>query len=270
MLSLSIHLVSIFSMILSRTLFLLAFLPFLAVGIASAQEAGVEAEASVEATIETQGPRPMPLKPLDALRRARELQQGINMDARDAREDWRAETRAELQGAEPGERPGIMREAMPERMQIAKNRVASTTALRMKMRAAVQKHAGLIRERFTNAITHLEKFMTRIDSRIEKLSSEGVDVSAVVALQTDAESAIASAKTDTEAVRTYMASVTDESDRDAVKSEIGPLVKAAQESIKEAHATVKAVVKALVDLSKANKPASVEVEADTSASAEIE
>lgn len=252
-------------MILSRTLFLLALLPFLAVGIASAQEAGVEAEASAEATVETRGPRPMPLKPLDALRRAKEAQQNINTNARDARQDWRAETRAELQGAEPGERPGIMREAMPERVQIAKDRFASTSALRLKMKAAVQKHVGLIRERFTNAVGHLEKLMARIDSRITKLGDEGVDVSAVVALQTDAEGAIASAKADIEAVRTYMASVTDESDRATVKSQMEPLVKAAQESIKEAHAAVRTLVKSLVDLTRANKSASVEVEADASA-----
>lgn len=254
-------------MTLSRTLILLALLPFFVVGITSAQETSVEAEASAEATIETQGPRPMPLKPLDALRRAKEVQQGTNMDAREARQDWRAETRVELQGAAPGERRDVMREAVPERMQIAKDRMASTSALRMKMKAAVQRHAGLIRERFTNAITHLEKFMVRIDSRIDKLSAAGVDVSAAVSLQGDAESAIAEAKTDIEAVRTYMAEVTDESDRATVRAQLEPLVKTAQESVREAHAAVRTLVKSLVDLTKANKGASVEVEADASASA---
>lgn len=256
-------------MTLSRALILIALLPFLAVGIVSAQETGVEADTSTETITETQAPapgtRPTPMKPIDALRRAKEVQQGINMDARDARQGWRAETRAELQGAAPGEKRDVMREAMPERMQIAKDRMASTTGLRAKMKAAVQRHAGLIRERFTNAIAHLEKLMERVDSRIEKLSGAGVDVSAVVALQGDAEGAIADAKTNIEAVRSYMAGVTDESDRESVKEEIGSLVKAAQESIKEAHTAVRAVVKALVDLAKANKPApEVETNASTS------
>lgn len=262
-------------MTLSRTLFLATLLPFVAFGIAFAQDTSVEAEVVADVMVETQAPKgpgqkPMPVKPLDALRRAKEQQQNIRENIRDARQDWRAETKAELQGAAPGERKDVMREAMPERMQIAKDRMASTTALRMKMKAAAQKHGGLIRERFSNAIAHLEKFMARIDSRIEKLSDEGVDVSAVVALHADADSAIAQAKADIEAVRTYLSSVTDESDREAVKSEMSTLSKAAQESIKEAHAAVKAVIKALVDLAKANKPASVEVEADVSASTEIE
>lgn len=256
-------------MTLSRAFLLAALLPLLAFGTAFAQDTSVDASASTETSVGTQEPnRRPPVKPLDALRRAKEAGQNIRMDARDARQDWRAETRAELRGAAPGEKRDVMREAMPERMQIAKDRIASTTKLRMKMKDAVQKHAGLIRERFSNAIAHLEKFMTRIDSRIEKLSSQGVDVSAVVALQSDAESAIAQARADIGAVRDYTSTVTDESDREAVKGEISTLVKTAQESIKAAHAAVKALVKAVVDLSKANKPVSAEVEAEASASVE--
>lgn len=253
-------------MTLSRTFLLAALLPLLAAGTAFAQDTGIETEANVGATVETQQPKP--LRPLDALRKAKEAKQDIRTDARDARQDWRADTRAEMQGAAPGEKREALREAMPERMQIAKDRMASTTKLHMKMKESVQKHAGLVRERFSNAIAHLEKFMTRIESRIEKLSGEGVDVSAVVALQTEAESAIAQARADISAVRDYTSTVTDESDREVVKGEISTLVKTAQESIKTAHAAVKAVVKALVDLSKANKPVSTEVEAEASASVE--
>ncbi len=257
-------------MTLSRTFLLAALLPLLTVGTAFAQDTSVEAEASVDATVQTQQPRPLPLRPLDALRKAKEVQQGINMDARDARQDWRAETRAEMQGAAPGEKRDVMREAMPERMQIANDRMASSTALRMKLKASIQRHGGLIRERFSNAIAHLEKFMARIDSRVEKLSSEGIDVSSVIVLQADAEGAIAEAKADIGAVRDYMSGVTDESDREMVKTEAQTLIKAAQESIKEAHAAVKAVIKALVDLSKANRPVSIEAEAEVSASIETQ
>ncbi len=255
-------------MTLSRTFLLAIALPFLAYGIALAQDTGVETETSVEMQAPPPAGSQPPMKPIDALRRAKEAQQGIRTDARDARQDWRAETRAELQGAAPGERPGMMREAGSERMQIAKDRMASTTGLRMKMKAAVDRHAGLIRERFSNAITHLEKLMARIDSRITKLKDEGVDVSAVVALQTDAESAIVSAQADIKAVRDYMSNVTDQSNRETVKAEIEPLIKSAQESIREAHSAVRNLVKSLVDLNKANKSASVEVEASAPASPE--
>jgi S-methylmethionine-dependent homocysteine/selenocysteine methylase len=253
-------------MTLSRTLLLSTTLTLLTFGIALAQDANIE--ASTDASVQTQTSQP--IKPLDALRRAKEMQQGINTDAREARQDWRAETRAEMQDAEPGARSGVMREAMPERMQIAKDRMASTTTLRMKMKALVQRHGGLIRERFTNAITHLEKFMARIDSRVHKLSDEGVDVGAVVTLQTDAEAAITEAKTDIEAVRTYMSSVTDESNRETVKAEIEPLIETAQDSIREAHAAVRAVIKALVELAKTNKEVSAEVEVEANASTSVE
>jgi len=257
-------------MTLSRALLLAALLPLLAFSTVFAEDVSVDAAASTEASADMQNPgtRPLPIKPIDALRRAKEAQRDIRANAQDARQEWRAETRMELQGAAPGEKRDVVREAMPERMQIAKDRIASTTKLRLKMKDAVQKHAGLVRERFSNAIAHLEKFMARIESRVEKLSSQGVDVSAVVALQSDAESAIAQARTDISAVREYTATVTDESDREAVKSEISSLVQTAQESIKAAHAAVKAVVTALVDLSKANQPPSGEVEAEASVSAE--
>ena len=232
-------------MTLSRTLLLSALLPLLFAGIAFAQDAGVEAEASVDASVQTQQPRPLPLRPLDALRQARE--------ARNEMQENRNATMEE----------GGMR----DRMQVAKDRMASTT-VQMKFRALVQRHGGLIRERFTNAIAHLEKFMTRIDSRITKLSDEGVDVTAVVALQGDAEGAIAEAKTDIAAVRDYMGSVTDESNRETVKAELTPLIKAAQEGIRDAHAAVRTLIKGLVDLVKANR--STSVEAETSTSVEIE
>ncbi|MFZ2886337.1 MAG: hypothetical protein WA021_00785, partial [Minisyncoccia bacterium] len=84
-------------------------------------------------------------------------------------------------------------------------------------------------------------------------------------LQVSAEVAIDTAETDIAAVRTYIESVSDTSDRTTVKAELEAKIKAARESIRKAHEAVRKLVKALVDLAKQNRPsASVETETNTS------
>lgn len=129
-------------------------------------------------------------------------------------------------------------------------------------KALVKMHGGLIRERFTNALGHLDKFMARIDSRIEKMKAAGMDVAGVESLQVDAEASIDTAKTDIASVRTYIEGVADGSDRTTVKAGLEAEIKTAQESIREAHEAVRALVKGLVDLAKGSRlETSVDAEA---------
>ncbi len=134
--------------------------------------------------------------------------------------------------------------------------------VRMNLKQAVHQHAGLVRERFTNVITHLTKIMARVESRIEKLKAAGVDVSAPESLQVSAEASIDTAEADIAAVRAYIESVGEGSDRATVKAELEVKIKVARESIRLAHEAVRKVVKSLVDLAKENRPnATIEVDA---------
>lgn len=202
-------------------------------------------------------PAGMPMrKPLDIIReRALNAQQNIQETARDARLELKMNTKLELQNASGTERRDVLRAAGQERIEIMKTRAASSTALQMKMRAAIQLHGGQIRMHFSNAVRHLRQFMDRIESRMDKLAASGADISALITLQAQAETSIAAAELDIKAVQDFMATVTDDSDRAQVKATMESLIKDARESIRAAHEDVRALIKALV----ATKPtASVE------------
>lgn len=157
------------------------------------------------------------------------------------------------------------------KMQQRASTSASTTRPNMPgaggLKALVRMHGGQIRERFSNALSHLTKLMTRIDSRIEKMKSAGVDVSGVETLQVAAEASIDVAEDDIAAVRTYVEGLGTTTDRTMVKTELEAKINAARESIRDAHEAVRKLVKALVEMAKSNRvnaTTTVEVDADDS------
>lgn len=233
-------------------------------------DVGVAAEASVGASIEVpKDPSGKPIRPLDAIRRAQQVKQNIQQHALDQKRELREGAMGQMKMATSGaERRDILKNAAREGAGIVKNRMASTSALKMKIKDAVRRHGGLVRERFTKAITHLTGIMERVETRVEKLKANGVDVSAVESLQVSAQAAIDTAKTDIAAVKTYIEGVSDTSDREEVRTELDALIKEARESIRLAHEAVRKTVKALVDLAKQNRPAanaSADIDADASA-----
>lgn len=239
------------------------FIPLLCVSFASAQETSVDvsAEASVQTSPPPPGPRP--------LQQFREQKQQIIQETRDNKRELRRDTVQDLKAAMPGagERRDVVKQFKEDRGAIMENRREDMQDLRQKMKEKVRQHAGLIRERFSNAIRHLNQIMARVETRIEKMKSSGVDVSSVESLQIKAEVAIDTAESDIAAVRTYIESVTDTSDRSVVRTELQAKVTTARESIRAAHTAVRAVVKSLVDLSKSIKP-SATIEAEASVTVE--
>lgn len=265
-------------------LFLVIIVSFAFVGFALAHEsedpAHVEAHANAEAgaTIEPGG---KPAKPLDAIRRAQEakqnMQHNIKQNAIDAKKELRVETKMQMQNASSGaEKREVMKGAWEERKDIAKTRMASSSDLRGKVkdvRSAIREHAGRVKERFALALRQFEKLMTRVETRIEKLSAGGVDTTSIEADLEVAKSANVEAKADVKAVADFVASVDETADRATVRTQIQTLTKEAHASIKAAHEALRKLVKNLSALSKENKPkvdasASVEAEASTEVSAE--
>ncbi|OHB18866.1 MAG: hypothetical protein A2854_03375 [Parcubacteria group bacterium RIFCSPHIGHO2_01_FULL_56_18] len=217
------------------------------VGFALAQEGTVSATVDANAT----QPAKLPVKPLDLVRqRALEMKQGA-----DAKAGLRAEAKIQLQNASSG----------PERRDIARDRMASTTNLARKIKDAVRQHAGLIKERFALALRQFEQLSGRIETRIEKMKAEGIATASVEAELEAAKTANAEAKADVQAVADFVASVDDSADRAAVRTQLQALIKEAQTSIRKAHQALQKVVRSLVALAKENKP-----RADASTSVETE
>jgi glutamine synthetase type III len=231
-------------------LILVIVISFAFVGFALAQDTSVSVDAEVGIT--PPPPNSGPIRPLDLARqKAMELKQGTA----NAKADW--------QNASSG----------PERrpMPAAKDRMASTSNLMQKVRGAIAQHAGVIKNRFRLAMSHFERFVERIETRIDKMAAAGVDTASVEAQLEVAKTAQASAAADIQAVHDYVDSIEESTDRTQVRTQLQALVKTANESIKEAHLELQKTVRALVALAKENKPvvetsASVEAEAAVEAS----
>lgn len=217
----------------------------------------LEAAAAIDASIT---PPPLPGKPLDAIKqRAKAIRDG----AAGARVELRNETREDFKAATSSyERKGVIKNFVNERIDIAKNRLASTTALKRNIKAAMRWHGGLIRERFMVAIRQFDRIVERIESRLEKLEAEGVATATAEAELDLAKAAIVTAKADGQAVADFVQSVEDASDREAVKEELQALIRTAHGSIKAAHDALKKAVRALKSLKadvKVNATSSVDI-----------
>jgi hypothetical protein len=202
------------------------------------------ATSAVEATV-----TPTPIsnaKPLDAIKaRANEIKRGV---------------------MKTGMQPGVEVDARVHANQgstTVRDRIQSATLqMRLNLKESVRQHAGLVRERFSNALHHLSLIMGRIETRIEKMKAADVDVSVVESLQVNAEVAIDVAEADIADVRTYIENVDESADRAAVKAELSAKIKEARESVRAAREAVRKVVSALVTLAKENRPnASLETDA---------
>ena len=223
-----------------------------------AEDASVDANASASVDVNAG----KPLRPLDILKMKLN---GIQHAATDAKIQLRADTKVQLRTATTsGERKDIKQGAMEERKDIAKDRFGSTTQAISQFKMVVRIHGGLIKERFVLAVKQLRNLLARIDSRLTKMQSNGVDISSVVTLEADAKIATDKAEADGKAVADFIANVSDTDDRAAVKAALETKIKTAQASIKAAHEAVIKVVRALVKLAVDNK---AKLKADASVSA---
>ena len=245
---------------LSATLLILFIAPF-----AFAHD-GVVHTTEAEAQAHLQADPKLPLRPLDFIKmQARQIKE----NAQGAKIELRANTKTELENAGPGERKDILKGAVGARVDIAKERRASTTDLKQDFRSLIRFHGGEIKNRFTLAIRHLNNILDRIHSRLDKMAAAGVDVSAAEQLEIDAGVAIDKAEADAQAVAAFVAAINESSDRKAVKAELQAKIKTVQDSLKDAHQAVMKVVRALVKLAVDNK-AKLKVDASVSATTSVQ
>ena len=201
------------------------------------ETAEIHAHAETDVSVGTD----MPVKPLEIIKaRAKQLKekaQNANTPRRADMEE-KMETKASM-GARPDP---MMRE-----------RQASTTRPGNNLSAMIKMHGGVIKNRFRLAISHMENLLNRVDSRLDKMTAQGIDTASALALQGEATLAMNKAKADAQAVSAVVENTSDSSDRATVRAELQVKIKTAQESMRAAHVAVKKVVSALVSLSKNNK-----------------
>lgn len=211
-------------------------------------------DVGASATIETGTPGAPLMKPLDFIKaRAKEIQGGGQPGKMEMRGDLKMKDRAAS--------------SSDERKDPAKMRMASTTPGHG-LKALIQMHGGVIKNRFNLAIAHMENILARIETRLEKIAAEGIDTSAVVTLHTSAEVAVDKAEADAKAVADFAATASDASDRAAFKTQLETKLRTAHQSVKAAHKAVMDTVRALVSLARNTKK--VEVEAETSVESDVQ
>lgn len=255
-----------------------ALLSLFSVPLAHAEDAAVEASASVEVSGEVR--RPQPLKILNAEMREKRDAFRQEVDAkRDVvkaqLEQKRADVKAGVEAriGEKKERMASTSEMRKEKMEDRREHMASSSeARRADMKAKIEARAKqniemVVRNmvaRLTAATERFDNIAARIDTRLEKLRSEGVDVSAATTLQATAKTKIADAKTAIAAI--VKPSVSENATREEVKAAFEGIranVKAAEEAVKAAH---KALMEAVAAMKKAGGAAEASASAGASTS----
>lgn len=254
------------SSVLITCILLLGALPaFAHDGVDHGTEADAQAHVEAEASVTTPPPLTRPLDMLKA--KAREIQQ----NTKGAKIELRQDTKVQLQNADRGEKKGILHNAVDARIDIAKDRKASTTDVRGDVKALVRWHGGLIKERFVLAIRHFNNLLGRIDARLGKMQSEGINTETAVKAKVEAQLAVDKAAADAKLVADFVQNVPDGSDRATVRAELNAKIKTAQQSLKAAHRAVQKAVQTLVDLAKSVRPkADVKVESSTNVNSSTE
>lgn len=221
---------------------------FFAAPLAFAEDGSVNASVSVEANAEV-GTSPLRTLKIEAERKRAELQTQLERKRAGVKAD--VEARIDARSGNAASTSVEARADMKARIEIrAKNHVE--IVLRNML------------ARLNAAVDRFEKIAARIDSRIEKLRSEGVDVSAAVTLQAEAKAKIAEADAQVSAI--VKPTITSDMTREQVKAAFEAAraqVKAAHQAIKDAH---KALHESVVALKRIDASANAEASASGSIS----
>ena len=156
----------------------------------------------------------------------RDEKQAILMDARKDRAEFhmQVKTDAETMRASFKDQRGEVRDAR---------------------RAQIAEHLSMVMHRLVNALERFDQILSRIDSRIEKLQSEGVDVSTALSASASASVSIDAAHVavaDAEAAIETAAH--SETPRDHIE-EVRVAVRAAVDAVKAAHEALKETLRAI-------------------------
>lgn len=223
------------SIALAVALALAACAYFFASSLAFANDIDAGASASADVHAETKRPGILPMLKSEAEKKRLEVQ-GI-LDKK------RADIQANIEA-----RIGADRDKNASTSANRPEKHASPTDARADVRgkAAIEAVVKNMIARLSAAVDRFENIASRIDSRIEKLKGEGVDVSAAVTLQATAKTAIAEA--DAKVAAIVKPSLSDSATREDIRAAFEASrahVKAANEAVQAAHKALREAVAAL-------------------------
>ncbi|TSC86949.1 MAG: hypothetical protein G01um10148_54 [Parcubacteria group bacterium Gr01-1014_8] len=200
-------------------------------------------------------------------------------DTVEERKAMHAETKAELEAATtPQEKKSILKIAQQHRaefrMQVKTDSAAMRESFRAKRNDLRQEARDLIADKFVmimnrlvNALERFDQILGRIDSRIEKMRADGIDVSTAVSASVSANLSVDAASVaiaDAQAAIEVAAS--SDTPRDHFE-EVRTAVRAAVDAVKAAHEAIKNALRALKGLAgQAETSASLERSASTDTS----
>lgn len=169
-----------------------------------------------------------------------EFRATVQTGKKEIREEGKAmreDMRNKIQGAvTPEARKALGDEMKDKREAMQDKRKEFRGKVKEERKEFVQKHLTIAGQRFGGVINQFDTILTKLNEYVTKRKSEG-------ATTTDAEAAIAAAKTATDSAKTAIAKVTEisgtigtgDADKDAIKA----AVQAANDAIKAAHAALK-------------------------------
>ena len=241
---------------IAASLVLLLGIAILLTPTAHAEEstgAVVETETSAGGDVTPQNPTaPMPVPPPKPPRPIKEINANLEVRkervqdriastsrAMDARKEALKEKIASTSAARK-ENMTERRDALKDKVQELRGDIKARIASEAKMQ--IETTARKMKQRLEAAVKRLENISTRIDSRIDKLTEEGLDMSTAISLKATADLKIAAAKT---AVGALVKPTPTDDTREAHKAAFEALraqVKAAEEAVKEAHRALMAVI----------------------------
>ncbi|HEY4514451.1 MAG TPA: hypothetical protein VJH69_03975 [Candidatus Paceibacterota bacterium] len=178
----------------------------------------------------------------------------VRVDTQEKMEDLRLDTKTKIRVATSSEvRVDLIKNTRVEAKRILEAKKATTTQMRLQLKALTRQHFGVTLNRYTIALKQFDNLATRIQSRIDKLKTGGVDVRAAESALTNARTAIEVARTDAKAVSDIVAAVVDTSDVRAVRREIAEAIGKANASIKTAHRSLGLAASTLAPLHRSLK-----------------
>src|SRR3989344_5675568 len=220
-------------------------------GIAFAEES-----AKLPDGVSTQKPRTMIQNIRDKRTEIKSEIKDIRKDSKIELKDLRQDTKDKMKGATSSDvRREIKKDVREERKEIKDERKETVNAMKEQLKVLARQHGNAMGQRFGVAIKQFDNLSARIQSRIDKLKSAGIETNSAESALNTAKLAIEQAKTDAKALSDLVAQVNSTSDARALRPQIEAAVKVVNASIKSAHKALEYAGKALIVLSRPTKPA---------------
>lgn len=238
-------------------------MPFavLALGILVALSGSVFAQDSIKLppTIKPLIPRDLREKIQNAQDKRADIKNAITNvreDAKEKRMDLQRASKDKIRAATSSDaKRDVVKDTRQNAKTIIEARRASTTPLKQELKELTRKHFAVSIQRFSIAIKQFDNLAQRIQSRIDKIKSTGIDTSSVEAALAAARSAIETARADAKAVSDIVAQVKDTGNARDVRREIETAVKKASANVKAAHKALSDAARALAGLGRTQKGA---------------